>query len=487
MLSGLPAVANDPGALLLFSIVMSRQRPPSTRRLLVWTLIFGVFVLADLALFGWLIFRSLSEREINRVILEARSEAEELAQNLAGGMEERGLDLYAAVATESETQTYIDSILSQRKIVQSVEIRDSEGRVIFVNRREETQGDPGLPGNAESGLPVQIKTFGNETPFEQVEVPVGSVGTFVIGLSRREVEQRLGVLRSDLLQQASLIGALTVSLFLFGYILMWRFLKRSRELEEKADDAERMAYIGTVASGLAHEIRSPLNSLNLNMQMLEEEFEQRGGTRAGRRLTAITRSEISRLEGLVTEFLSYARPPEPELRDVTAISLMEHTRSVLEGRLTNQGASCVVEDKTGGAMVRVDPGQLTQLLLNLVENGLYACSERAHPEVRMTVEREGDQVVLSVADNGKGMTAMDQMQMFEAFYSKRKGGIGLGLAIVDRIARSHDGRLRVSSLIDQGTRIDLLLAAVDGPPSRTKKLVGETGRFLRPFMAEEGS
>src|SRR6202049_5362259 len=94
-------------------------------------------------------------------------------------------------------------------------------------------------------------------------------------------------------------------------------LRRARRLELQAAEAERMAYVGTLASGLAHEIRSPLNALNLNMQMLEEEIaEQAPGTMpTGRRLLSITRSEIDRLQRLGTDFLAYAKPRPLELQE----------------------------------------------------------------------------------------------------------------------------------------------------------------------------
>jgi signal transduction histidine kinase len=101
-----------------------------------------------------------------------------------------------------------------------------------------------------------------------------------------------------------------------SFLLVTSLLRRSQRLEEKAAESERMAYIGTLASGLAHEIRNPLNSVNLNMQMLEEELGETGGTPTGTRLLSITRSEVGRLERLVTDFLSYAKPRTPDLEEL---------------------------------------------------------------------------------------------------------------------------------------------------------------------------
>lgn len=436
---------------------VKESRSPVARRLLLWTLLFGVFVLADLALFSWLIFRSLSQREINQVVLEARSEAEELARQIAGGVEESGLDLYTAVATESDTQTYIDSVLAQREIVERVEIWDSEGRLVFRNERVEQQGDP---EESESDLPLRIDRLETEMPFERVEVPVGNVGTFVIGISRAELEERLEVLRTELLRQTSVIGALTVVLFAAAYFLVWRFFLRTKRLESKAEEAARMAYVGTLAAGLAHEIRSPLNSLNLNMQLLEEEEGLGASSAASRqRLTSITRDEIGRLEHLVTDFLSYARPRRLEPEVVAAIEVLRHVSELVRTKLQARNAQLGIDDDSGGALIRADRDQLSQLLRNLIDNSLQATS--GSPEIQLRARREGDRVVLSVEDNGSGMSREEQDQMFEIFFSKRKGGTGLGLAIVERIASAHDGELRVDSEPGRGTRVELLLPTVE--------------------------
>src|SRR5436853_4542732 len=102
-----------------------------SRRLLIASVVFGLFVLFDIALFGWLIFRSLSQREVERVLLETRNEAETLARQIEHQAEGKGKDLYTAIATEHETQTYIDSVLRQRDIVQEVEIRDRKNVLVY--------------------------------------------------------------------------------------------------------------------------------------------------------------------------------------------------------------------------------------------------------------------------------------------------------------------------------------------------------------------
>ena len=460
------------------------ERAPNqalSRRLLVGFLVFGLFVLFDIALFGWLIFRSLSQREIERVLLETRTEAEGLAKQIARRAERQGKDLYTAVAVERETQTYIDSILREREIVRTVEIRDKNGVLVFAGQSRavppvptpepqvspagpETPvvppelriDDPELPG-VEKKVKDLVTTF--EVP--DIEVPIGdNIGFLRIGLSPVELSERIEVLRKELFRQAVVIGVVSMALVLTALTAVWMLLQRSRRLEMQAAEAERMAYIGTLASGLAHEIRNPLNSLNLNMQMLEEEIEEGGSAPTGKRLLAITRSELSRLERLVSDFLAYAKPRPLEMEEMPAVRPLERVREVLAGEIQKRGARVEVHDASGGARVRVDPGQINQLLLNLAQNALAATEETGRtPVLDLSATRHGSTVALSVKDNGIGIPPEERERVFEIFYSTRKGGTGLGLAIVDRIARGHGGRVRVESEPGEGTTVTVELPA----------------------------
>jgi len=455
-----------------------------SRRLLIASAVFGLFVLLDIALFGWLIFRSLSQREIERVMFETRSEAEGLAKQIARRAERQGKDLYTAVATERETQTYIDSVLREREIVQSVEIRDKNGVLVFQSRgRGNVETGPPLDvrplGSTELPSHVEKKTYAWESgPYEvpDVQVPIGDFGKLQIGISAPALAKRIEVLRRELIQQSAFIGIVSVVLLLSAYVAIWLLLRRSRRLEAQAAEAERMAYIGTLASGLAHEIRNPLNSLNLNMQMLEEELDENGGTApTGKRLLGITRSEISRLERLATDFLAYAKPRPLDLEEVAVARLLERVPDVLAGEIQKRRAQVIVNDRSGGARVRVDPSQINQLLLNLVQNALLAAEDAGRtPVVRLTAQRQGPSVLLEVEDNGTGIPPAEQPKIFDLFYSTRKGGTGLGLAIVDRIARAHNGRMAVDSIPGK-TVMTLELPLVTTPEPATRPALETAG------------
>jgi len=482
-------------------VIRPRLRTPTTfRRLLFILIAFGVIMIFDVALFGWLIFRSLSQREIEDVLLETRQEAAQIAQRLAGRAAEEGADLYTVIAVERDTRTYIDNVPKQKDVVSSVRVLDADGALVYeaTGKVKKPLGDQGrldmdasgdLNGEIPPEIPGDIPSDGNgdvrteetvETSQYQVDEPIGDFGTLRIGISEEDLQARIGKLRRDLIGQASVIGAVTTALLLAALVLIWVLLRRGHRLEEQAAEAERMAYIGTLASGLAHEIRNPLNSLNLNMQMLEEEIDLEAGGRvsSGRRLLTITRAEIARLERLVTDFLSYARPRAIEVEAVAVEDLLEEVRALLAGEARSRGVSLLVGDRTGGMTVEVDPAQIRQLLLNLAQNALAAVEGRPDAQVILAAEprdlREG-LVELIVEDNGGGIPAGDLERIFDVFYSTRKGGTGLGLAIVDRIARRHDGSVEVESAPGEGTvfRIVLPRASLAQAPLSSSSSAGE--------------
>ena len=453
---------------MIWGVIVPRvsPRPPrrTSRRFWIVASLIGGFLVLDLAFFSWLIFQSLSQRELDRVLLEARQEAQDLADRLFRTAERTSGDLFTAVALEQETQSYIDAILRQRRIVQTVEITDRHGVLVMRERRE--PGDSERPaerpavapgaGTAPALAPDALASL-------DVTVPIGAYGSLRIGLSPVEMGRRIAELRRDLLRQTITLGSLTALLVAVAVAMIWILIRRGERLETQALEAERLAYVGTLAAGLAHEIRNPLNSLNLNMQMLEEDLPHGTTGEAGRQLLAVTRSEIGRLERLVSEFLLYARPRPLQLAEVAAVDLLIAARDVLAAQIAQRGVSLRLVDDSEEALVRVDEEQIRQLLLNLLQNALTATEGTGRrPDILLLARRDGERVELEVHDNGRGIPPAERAKIFEAFYSTRKGGTGLGLAIAERIARAHGGRLACDSDFGYGSRFVLSLPLATG-------------------------
>lgn len=464
---------------LLYAEFMARSGSSSfSRRLLIASLIFSVLVLLNIALFSWLIFRQLSQREIDRVLVETQGEAQELAQRI----QERTVgenDLFVVMAFNRELLNYISDQVTQLETVDGIEIYDSSGSLVYRLPADEELGFP-QPGDSPLRLPGELsESIRGEDGGWEVSEPIGDLGWVRIDVSQVELQQRTAVLRDDLLRTVLWLGAGSLAALISVYVLIWILLSRARRLEEQKVEADRLAYLGTLAAGLAHEIRNPLNSLNLNMQMLGESMTEDRQSGSDHRLLGITSREIGRLERLVTDFLSYARPRPLEVEKIEPVELFETLRQVLSGELKERGAGVEVIDKTDGAEISVDVGQMGQLLLNLVQNALHATEESVRsPHLTLSARLRPDRrLELVVEDNGVGIAAEEIGKVFEIFFSTRKGGTGLGLAVVDRIARAHGATVEVTSTPDRGTRFAVVLPRDKVHPEATTAM-RRTGAWL---------
>jgi signal transduction histidine kinase len=207
------------------------------------------------------------------------------------------------------------------------------------------------------------------------------------------------------------------------------------EANERALAAERLALLGRIAAGLAHEIRNPLGSISGSIEMLRE---APGLSEEDRRLCDIVRREAARLNLLVSDMMDLSGPRKPVPDDVDVAAL---AREVVElaSRSERSGSGDVTVEYRGteGAVrARCDPAQMRQVLWNLVRNGVQATG--AGTTVTVSVSARGeDRVEMAVTDEGPGITKEAALKIFDAFYTTRAGGAGIGLAVVRRIIEDH--------------------------------------------------
>ena len=240
---------------------------------------------------------------------------------------------------------------------------------------------------------------------------------------------------------------------------------------EGRKERERLAALGEMAAGLAHEIRNPLGAMKGAVQVLRASAEG-DGQDAISRMDEQTREfldiiveEVDRLNRVVTQFLTYSRPFKGEL---APIDLREVVTSTL--RLVPEAGRArvtVEEVRTDLPLVRGDPDALRQVLLNLLLNALDAIgdAEEGRITVSLSVRRRGlhraDALALDVCDNGPGLSAQTMTNLFVPFHTTKSGGTGLGLPISQRIIQNHHGAIEVGRSSDDGARFTVLLPVVD--------------------------
>jgi len=221
-----------------------------------------------------------------------------------------------------------------------------------------------------------------------------------------------------------------------------------RELEGKVRLQERLATAGTLAAGLAHEIKNPLASLSGSIQLLHRDRLHDEETE---KLMRIVLRETDRLDELLQNFLNYAKPSTPQLKDVHLKTLIESSLALIRLRAESEKKSIEFRlDVPESISLRADENQLKQILWNLVGNAITATESKGVIGVK-AVEMDSEWVELEVSDTGPGMTKETIHQIFEPFYSKKMTGIGLGLALVYQIVQAHEAQIEVESEPGQGS------------------------------------
>jgi signal transduction histidine kinase len=220
--------------------------------------------------------------------------------------------------------------------------------------------------------------------------------------------------------------------------------------------AERLATIGKMAAHVTHEIRNPLSSIALNLELLEEELPP-GAEEAHSLLRAI-KAEVERLSALSEQYLSVARQRPQELKPERVSEVVEEACEFVRRELEQAGTQLSFESEVPDAVLEVDEAQIRQALLNLLRNAREAMPAGGHVSVKLQKSDSGG-VDLIVDDEGNGLPASVRERMFEPFFTTKAHGTGLGLAITRQIAEAHGGHVRVEPREPRGTRFVVHLAS----------------------------
>jgi PAS domain S-box-containing protein len=235
----------------------------------------------------------------------------------------------------------------------------------------------------------------------------------------------------------------------------------TEELRTKARliDTERLAAIGRMAAHVTHEVRNPLSSIGLNVEMLEEELEGTG-PEAKALMRAIQR-EIDRLTGVTEEYLRLARLPDPRLEPEDIGALVRSIASFVTREMEGSRVSVVLDVEEGLPPVAIDEQQIRQALLNLLRNAREAMPDGGH--IFLAAERRGEGVLVSVRDEGSGIPEAERERIFDLFYTTKERGTGLGLPLTQQIVVAHGGHIRCEGGPHRGTRFELWLPFAEEP------------------------
>lgn len=221
-----------------------------------------------------------------------------------------------------------------------------------------------------------------------------------------------------------------------------------QNLEQRLKVTSRMAAIGEMVAGVAHQIRNPLAVMKVSSDMLVQSLGKEGDPATQRTLTQVLSTEVGTLTVIIDKFLDFARPFSPNKGPVEVAPFLARVATLLPaGKLAGKAVRVDSSGCAGSAIF--DPDLLEQALDNLLINGLEASAPGG--EVALVCAEEGGELLLSVADRGPGIGAEDMKSVFHPFFTTKKGGTGLGLSIVHRIVEAHGGRVSVESVPGEGT------------------------------------
>ena len=263
----------------------------------------------------------------------------------------------------------------------------------------------------------------------------------------------------------TMAGALAILVYR-GMIAPLRLgLTQSKSIIERQ---EKLASLGVLAAGVAHEIRNPLTAIKFRLFSVKKALPALAGNEDVRLIA----NEINRLEGIVKNFLRFARPSDPELSVTRADQILKEVHDLLNGELGRVGIELRLRSERR-LWVHADEQQIKQVLINLVQNAADAIGRNGviSLEVReATVELEGrarEAVILSVADTGSGIPPSVETRLFDPFFTTKEGGTGLGLPIAARIVEKHGGVLRYETEVDAGTTFEIVLPLVEHEATQT--------------------
>ncbi len=231
-------------------------------------------------------------------------------------------------------------------------------------------------------------------------------------------------------------------------------LAKTRELEAQLQQAEKSAVVGRLGSAIAHEIRNPLNYINLTLDHLRAKFapEDAAKKESFEKMTAQLKTEVARINRQITDFLSYSRPAKVNLRPTDVRAVVEDSLRIVEAQAAEQNIKISLVERENAPKILGDAELLRSVFNNLFINACQAIDGAGAGNINVRISPENDFVRIEVEDTGKGIDEAHLQKIFEPYFSTKETGTGLGLAIVQKVVDVHNGSVAVESKINEGTK-----------------------------------
>lgn len=241
---------------------------------------------------------------------------------------------------------------------------------------------------------------------------------------------------------------------LIGAYAQFRDITDRRLLENQVIVSEKLSAIGKLAAGLAHEIRNPLTAITGFIQLLKNRY---AANQPEARYIEIVHNELLRVNKLVSNFVVMARPGVPDKKRCVLQEILQETVQFMESQAILKNVAIQAEFHDDPVVLLIDPMQIKQVLINLIQNAIEAMTSGGNIHVLLEEDADKNEVKIKICDTGVGMTEEELKQILNPFFTTKENGLGLGLSVCYRIVESHKGRIEVTSRKGAGTTFTIVL------------------------------
>ena len=246
-----------------------------------------------------------------------------------------------------------------------------------------------------------------------------------------------------------------------GHAIILRDITENRRTEQQTLESERFNALTLLAAGVAHEIGNPLNSLNIHLQLIEREARKSQSAQSAELQESIevARTEVNRLDSIISQFLRAIRPTHPQLKPENINSIVEEAVRFFTPEIKDRDIVVEQELRSDLPLLELDRDQMKQAVYNLIKNSFEAMKSRGI--LRIRTDLDDSHVIVRFTDSGGGMSPDNLSRVFEPYFTTKTSGTGLGLLIVRRIVREHGGELSIESSTGKGLTVTIRLPHVD--------------------------
>jgi len=336
-------------------------------------------------------------------------------------------------------KTFASSVLANMS--EAVIVFDTSGNISFINSSAERLFEikfNKLPNKKLSDINKTIedlflnKLRQKEQKYFEAELTIGSTNKIIL----------------------CSISELTQDVDRKEYIAVMKDITQAKALEEEAKRNEKLSAMGQLASGVAHEIRNPINAIGMIAQRLNKEFKPADNLEEYIKITELLRSEVNRINKIITQFLNYAKPLDLKLDYVNTKNFFEEIYQLFLPQAKQKNIKFIKQGEDN-LTVRFDSDLIKQSLMNIIQNAFDAVGENG--VVQLKYYKFDNTLTIEISDNGIGIPSEQQKKIFDLYFTTKKDGNGLGLSIAQKIIHQHNGTITFSSKQNQGTTFKLQL------------------------------